>query len=104
MSPPIRGGGRRRTRGAGVSDSLREAGYDIEREVMDLTTGEQVKQAMDELPTDERRAIELAYFGGLTYRQVAAALDQPEGTVKSRIRAGLRRMRGTLTDAGVGGA
>src|SRR5207245_1022090 len=48
-----------------------ESGYDIEREVMDLTTGEQVKEAMDRLPADERRAIELAYFGGLTYRQVA---------------------------------
>jgi len=81
-----------------------ERGYDIEDEVMDLTVGEQVKEVMGVLPAEERRAIELAYFGGLTYRQVAEALDAPEGTVKSRIRAGLRRMRASLIDAGIGGA
>ena len=81
-----------------------ERGYDIEDEVMDLTTGQQVKAVLGRLPSDERRAIELAYFGGLTYRQVAEALDEPEGTVKSRIRAGLRRMRASLIDAGIGGA
>jgi RNA polymerase sigma-70 factor (ECF subfamily) len=81
-----------------------ESGYDIEREVMDLSTADQVNEVMAALPIDERRAIELAYFGGHTYRQVAVMLDQPEGTVKSRIRSGLRRMRDQLMDAGVGGA
>jgi RNA polymerase sigma-70 factor (ECF subfamily) len=81
-----------------------EAGYDIEREVLDLAMGDQVKQVLGRLPVEERRVIELAYFGGLTYREVAARLDQPEGTVKSRIRAGLRRMRSDLVDAGIGGA
>lgn len=80
-----------------------EAGYDIEREVVDLTVGEQVKGVMAQLPLDERQAIELAYFGGHTYREVAALLRQPEGTVKSRIRAGLRRMRDDLSGSGVGG-
>ena len=59
---------------------------------------------MAELPEDERRAIELAYFGGRTYREVAVALGAPEGTVKSRIRTGLRRLRATLTDVGIGAA
>jgi RNA polymerase sigma-70 factor (ECF subfamily) len=81
-----------------------EAGYDIEREVTDMSVAEQVKQVMAVLPVDERRAIELAYFGGHTYRQVAVMLEQPEGTVKSRIRSGLRRMRDQLKDAGVGGS
>jgi RNA polymerase sigma-70 factor, ECF subfamily len=81
-----------------------ESGYDIEREVMDLSTADQVNAVMAALPVDERRAIELAYFGGHTYRQVAVMLDQPEGTVKSRIRSGLRRMRDHLSDAGVSGA
>ena len=80
-----------------------ESGYDIEREVMDLSMADQVNEVMATLPVDERRAIELAYFGGHTYRQVAVMLDQPEGTVKSRIRSGLRRMRDQLSDAGVSG-
>jgi len=81
-----------------------EAGYDIEHEVWDLAVAEQVKGAMAELPEDERVAIELAYFGGRTYREVAATLGAPEGTVKSRIRTGLRRLRATLADVGMGAA
>ncbi|MGD9797926.1 MAG: sigma-70 family RNA polymerase sigma factor [Acidimicrobiia bacterium] len=80
-----------------------EAGYDLEHEVADLTLAEQVREALDELPADERRAIELAYFGGHTYREVATMLGQPEGTVKSRIRSGLRRLRPGLADVAVGG-
>ena len=80
-----------------------EHGTDIEREVMDLTVAEQVQEVVSTLPSDERKAIELAYFGGLTYREVATMLDAPEGTVKSRIRSGLKRMQRLLADAGVGG-
>jgi RNA polymerase sigma-70 factor (ECF subfamily) len=79
-----------------------EAGYDLEHEVWDLAVSERVKDAVTALPTDERRAIELAYFGGHTYREVAVILDAPEGTVKSRIRSGLRRMRTVLAEAGIG--
>jgi RNA polymerase sigma-70 factor (ECF subfamily) len=70
--------------------------------VWDLAVAEHVREAMADLPDDERRAIELAYFGGLTYRQVAEVLGAPEGTVKSRIRSGLRRLRGGLAQSGVG--
>jgi len=79
-----------------------EHGADIERQVIDSSVATQVKDVVAGLPNDERTAIELAYFGGHTYRQVAVLLDQPEGTVKSRIRSGLRRMRKDLADAGVG--
>jgi RNA polymerase sigma-70 factor (ECF subfamily) len=73
--------------------------YDLEREVVDLATAERVKDALDILSDNERRAIELAYFGGRTYQEVAIVLDEPEGTVKSRIRAGLKKMRVSLVDA-----
>lgn len=79
-----------------------ESGYDVEHEVWDLAVAEHVREALVDLPEPERRAIELAYFEGHTYREVAEILDQPEGTIKSRIRAGMKRMRGTLSDAGVG--
>ncbi|HEX3622898.1 MAG TPA: sigma-70 family RNA polymerase sigma factor [Acidimicrobiales bacterium] len=79
-----------------------EFGDDIERQVIDLTVSEKVKEVVARLPNDERQAIELAYFGGHTYRQVAVMLESPEGTVKSRIRSGLRRLRTDLAEAGVG--
>ena len=50
------------------------------------------------IPEPERRAVELAYFGGHSYRTVASMLDEPEGTVKSRIRSGLARLRSALAD------
>jgi RNA polymerase sigma-70 factor (ECF subfamily) len=74
---------------------------DLEREVMQLTEAETVRTALAGLAEGEREAIELAYFGGHTYREVAVILDQPEGTVKSRIRAGLLRLRAALIEAGV---
>jgi len=78
-----------------------DATPDVEGEVIGLAVAEHLKGAVDALPPDERRAIELAYFGGHTYREVAVLLSQPEGTVKSRIRSGLKRLRDGLVDAGV---
>ena len=88
----------RRRREERDARSTAEAGYDLEREVWDLAVAERVKQALGELPDEERRSIELAYFGGHTYREVAGLLGHPEGTVKSRIRSGLRRLRSHLAD------
>jgi len=80
-----------------------EGGYDLEHEVWDIAVADHVKGAISNLPANERRAIELAYLGGHTYREVATLLDEPEGTVKSRIRSGLRRLRDDLAGAGLGG-
>ena len=62
-------------------DALRtaEAGYDMQHEVWDLAVADQVATAMGELPDEERRAIELAYFDGRTYREVAAAAGPARG-------------------------
>jgi RNA polymerase sigma-70 factor, ECF subfamily len=79
------------------------AEYDMQHEVWDLSLAEKVSEALGTLPIDERRAIELAYFEGRTYVEVAELLDQPEGTIKSRIRNGMRRMRAVLVEAGVQG-
>ncbi len=68
--------------------------------MLDLAEADAVRKALESLSPGEREAIELAYFGGHTYRDVAVLLEQPEGTVKSRIRAGLLRLRAALIEAG----
>ena len=59
-------------------------------------TGTAVRRALAGLPPDQRAPIEMAYFGGLSYREVAVALDEPEGTIRYRIRAGMQKMRAAL--------
>ena len=99
----VRSSASRRQRESREAMLTAEAGYDMQHEVWDLAVAEQVAGAMGGLPEEERRAIELAYFDGHTYREVAQLLGQPEGTVKSRIRNGMRRMRAALADKGVRG-
>jgi RNA polymerase sigma-70 factor (ECF subfamily) len=79
-------------------------GDDIGGELWDVVVAEHLREALDALTPMEREAIELAYYGGHTYRDVARILEQPEGTVKSRIRTGLQRMRDRLVAADIGGS
>ena len=93
-----------RARGAREERSAAEVaadGYDIERHAWDLHVSDQVRRALVDLTEDQRRAIELAYFGGHTYRQVSAMLGEPEGTVKARIRSGLVNLRRALEREGI---
>jgi RNA polymerase sigma-70 factor (ECF subfamily) len=69
-----------------------DPGHDLEVRV----AGSAVRHALAELPPEQRAPIEMAYFGGLSYREVAVALDEPEGTIRYRIRAGMQKMRAAL--------
>lgn len=94
----------RRLREVGEAYQQAAAAYDMDHEVWDIALADQVAGALSQLPENERRAIELAYFEGHTYVEVAVLLDQAEGTIKSRIRNGMRRMRAALLESGVQGA
>jgi RNA polymerase sigma-70 factor, ECF subfamily len=98
----LRSEGSRRAREEREVRRMAEAGYDLEREVWDLAVSDAVSSALSELREEERSPIVLAYFGGYTYREVAEMLDEPEGTVKGRIRTGLQRLRQGLQRAGIG--
>jgi RNA polymerase sigma-70 factor, ECF subfamily len=58
----------------------------------------QVRTALADLPADQRRVIELAYFGGFSHSEIAEMLDLPAGTVKGRMRLGLSKLRLALGD------
>jgi RNA polymerase sigma-70 factor (ECF subfamily) len=60
-----------------------------------------IRQLIDELPDEQSRVIELAYFGGFTHREIADMLGAPIGTVKGRMRLGLEKMRAGLEGLGM---
>jgi RNA polymerase sigma-70 factor (ECF subfamily) len=58
-----------------------------------------LREALDNLNSEERQAIEMAFFSELTYQEVASNLNEPLGTIKSRIRSGLSKLRSVLARA-----
>jgi RNA polymerase sigma-70 factor (ECF subfamily) len=91
----------RRQREVRDARSTASGQYDVEHEFLDIAVAQGVRDAMGVLQPSERSAIELAYFGGHTYREVASILGEPEGTIKSRIRSGMRRMQSSLAAKGL---
>lgn len=77
--------------GADVPDSA-----DVLNEAASNVDAARARQALDALPPEQKQAIELAYFGGLSHTEIATQLAAPIGTVKGRIRLGMDRLRVAL--------
>ena len=86
---------RRRASAEGVEER-HEAPERTDVEVARREEARSVRSALDTLPDEQRRTIELAYFGGFSHSQIAEMLDEPIGTVKGRMRLGLDKLRRQL--------
>jgi RNA polymerase sigma-70 factor, ECF subfamily len=86
---------RRRVSDEGIEETL-AAPERTDAQAIDNATSHEIRGALGELPAEQRRVIELAYFGGFTHLEIAAMLDTPVGTVKGRMRLGLRKLRERL--------
>ena len=80
---------------------VQKAGIDFTDRVLAAVDGEKVRGALGSLPEEQRLPVEMAYYKGLTHVEIAAKLGVPLGTVKSRLRLALDKMRLAL---GAGGA
>ena len=68
----------------------------LDDDVLARLDAQHVRDALAKLPPEQRSLIELGFFGGVTHQELARRTDTPLGTVKTRIRSGLRRMRESL--------
>jgi RNA polymerase sigma-70 factor (ECF subfamily) len=88
---------RRRASADGIEEQL-EARELTDVEVVRRLDAVRVRAALDELPPEQVRVIELAYFGGFTHVEIAEMLEMPLGTVKARMRLGLQKLRTRLEE------
>ena len=78
--------------------AARPAEEATEDEAIRRETSRELRGALESLPDDQSRVIELAYFGGLTHSEIAEALGMPLGTVKGRMRLAMEKIRATLAE------
>ena len=83
-----------------VMDQIPDSLPDAASAMLDEEQARIVQRALSALPLIQRVAIELAYYDGLSHRAIAERLEQPLGTVKTRIRLGLLKLRDALSEAG----
>jgi RNA polymerase sigma-70 factor (ECF subfamily) len=76
----------------------RPSGELTEEEAMRHETATEVRGALSQLPDEQSKVIQLAYFGGFSQSEIAAMLNLPLGTVKGRMRLGLEKIRGELAE------
>ena len=69
-----------------------------DEEALRRETARSLRGALEELPTDQSKVIELAYYGGFTHSEIAEMLGMPLGTVKGRMRLGLEKIRARLAE------
>jgi RNA polymerase sigma-70 factor, ECF subfamily len=73
--------------------SVEESDADPSKSLAQVEEREAVQQALNQLPESQRRPIELAYYGGLTQVEIAQLLREPLGTIKTRMRLGMQKLR-----------
>jgi RNA polymerase sigma-70 factor (ECF subfamily) len=91
---------KRRASDEGIEERF-EARERTDAEVARRDEARTVRRAIDELPADQCQVIELAYFGGFTHTEIADMLETPVGTVKGRMRLGLKKLRDRLGEGAV---
>ena len=91
---------RRRAGDEGLEERL-EAPEHTEVDVARRDEAREIRAALDELPEEQSRVIELAFYGGYTHTEIAELIGAPVGTIKGRMRLGMEKMRRTLEGAGV---
>ncbi len=87
---------------ADAMPAMAPADVELEDDVARALDGKSLRDAMSRLPHEQREVIELGFFGGLSHDQIAKRTGLPLGTVKTRIRSGLRKLRDQLGGVSVG--
>jgi RNA polymerase sigma-70 factor (ECF subfamily) len=87
---------RKRRAAADALEFAESADPQPDEEVWAVLRRDRVRSALADLPDPQREALGLAYFGGYTQREIAKLTDTPLGTVKTRMLAGMKRLRGVL--------